>query len=212
MIKMNETNIQRVARSVAREAINELRCSTYNNAMCKSSKRMRNARANGDDETADKELDRAARFSTAAADAYNRENPKRGGRKHKDVVDESNKNRQVVRIGESKLRQLVSSIAASCIRESRRRQMVKEATTDHSIRDKWNEAIDVNGADVILEAIYQYLTADQIAKLVELLDRDGYCPEPEEYDTWNNDKSDDDGNWYDAREDGYKDYLENRHS
>ena len=164
-----------MAKSVARQAVNELKSSTYNNAMRKSSKRMRNARDNGDKKTYDKELDRASRFSTAAADAYNRENPKKGGHKHKDVMDENNS----IRMSESYLRNLVSDVTAKFIRESRRRNL-REGTTDLDVANKWFDAVDYAGPQAIIDAVYNYLNNDQLAEMVELFERDGLLPTAEE--------------------------------
>lgn len=154
--KSKDALIKRLSESI----ISELKSSTYNSAMMKAGKRG--------------QIGRAAKFSTAAADAYNREHPKKGGRLHPDVIEgQSTKD-----TNESCLRKLIAQKASESIREhlgrARRSRVLSEGSADQQVYNKWLDAQESAGADKVLDAIWNYLDSNTLEKIVGWLEEDGY--------------------------------------
>lgn len=55
--------------------------------------------------------------------------------------------------------------------------ILKEGTTDSYVTDKFFEAVDIHGAETIINAIYAYLNCDDLEQIVQWLIQDEYIEE-----------------------------------
>lgn len=62
------------------------------------------------------------------------------------------------------------------------RKILNEGAVNSDTTDLWYKAIDINGADTILDAIYHYLSEDQIEDIIGWLKQDEYIVDDEEED------------------------------
>ena len=97
--------------------------------------------------------------------------------------------KKIFRLTETELRGL--------IRESVNR-VLNEGTTDQAMFNSWDSIKEQMGAEAMLDAIYNYMNADEIAEIIRLLKRD--------YDV--NDVEDADYEELDSEEPEWADYEE----
>ena len=71
--------------------------------------------------------------------------------------------KKIFRLTESELRGL--------IRESVNR-VLNEGTTDQNMFNQWDDIKEQIGAEAMLDAIYNYMSSDEIAEIVRLIKRD----------------------------------------
>ena len=82
--------------------------------------------------------------------------------------------KEIVKINESQLQNLIS--------EAVKRVLNEGMTSDNPLFNKWFEAKEILGADQMLDAIWNYLDASQIEKIIGWLDDD--------YELWNDEEDD----------------------
>lgn len=51
---------------------------------------------------------------------------------------------------------------------------INEGTTNRKDEQKWDEAVDMIGAEEFVNILYKYLSADQISDIIGWLEQDGY--------------------------------------
>lgn len=71
--------------------------------------------------------------------------------------------KKIFRLTESELRNLV--------KESVNR-VLSEGTTDQDMYNQWDNIKENLGAEAMLDAIYNYMSSDEVAEIVRLLQRD----------------------------------------
>lgn len=62
------------------------------------------------------------------------------------------------------------------------KRIIKEGTTDSRDLERWDYAVEMNGADAILSELQCWLGSDDIHEFIEHLERYEFIPEEESYD------------------------------
>lgn len=90
--------------------------------------------------------------------------------------------KKIIRLTESELNNMISQSV---------KKVIKEGSPDWSVYNKWNDIIEMMGADAVLSELYNYLNSDQIEDFIEWMKKNYDIDFGQEEDTYDEFEDDD---------------------